>query len=410
MNQHLFPIEQVRRQFPALNRTYNNNSVVYFDGPGGSQVAGTVIESMSEYMRSGVANLGGEYETGRETERIVDEARELSATLLGAHKDEIVFGANTTTIAFRIARALFREWNEEDGNIVVTELDHHANIDPWVTAADDRGLDIHKLPLDTSKLTLNTENLEDIITNNTKLVAIGLASNVIGTINNLEPIIKRAKEVGALVAIDAVHAVPHFAVDFKQLGADILFCSAYKFFGPHVGIAAINREVYENLQLFKLRPAPNDLPDKLETGTINFEGLVGVMEAIRVIAGFGEGETLREQLLSGYERMEAYENKLADRLREGLGKIENVIMYQAPDSVRKTPTVAFRVEGTGPEKVCRQMAGLGVHIEYGDFYAMTLVEKLELGSEGGLIRAGIAPYNTEEEIDRLIKGIEGLNK
>lgn len=403
-----YPIEQIRAQFPSLNRTYNGQPIGYFDGPGGSQVAKIIIDEMAKYMENGVANLGRFSSTSKETREIVQKAREHSATLLGAHPDEISFGANTTTLAFTVSRAISRSWEYEKGNIVVTEIDHHANVDPWMTAAMDRGLEINKIKLNPHTLSLDTENLEDIITNETKLVAVGLASNAVGTINKISHIVKRAREVGALVAVDGVHAVPHFKVNFEQLGVDILFCSAYKFFGPHVGIAAIKKDVFEKLDVYKLQPAPKTAPDKLETGTQNFEGLVGVIHAIQFLASFGEGDTLEKRLITSYKKMESYENELAKRLREGLSVIDGVTLYQSPESGRKTPTVAFTVDGVSSSDVCNELVEeYSLHLESGDFYAMTLVEKLNVGEEG-VIRAGIAPYNTMEEIERLIGAIQTI--
>src|SRR5699024_5558311 len=252
-------------------------------------------------------------------------------------------------------------------------------------------LNINTIKIDTDSLTLDLSHLESLINEQTKLVAIGLASNVIGTINDVESIIKRAKEVDALVAIDAVHAVPHFPVNFKKLQADFLFCSAYKFFGPHVGIVAVNEKVIEHLKPFKLKPAPNSLPDMLETGTINFEGLIGVTKAIQFIASLGEGNLLSEQLDSSYEKMIKYETKLANKLREKLSELDYVTLYQADDSHEKTPTIAFRIDGLHSEDVCRKLADQNaVYIEYGDFYAQTLIERLNVSADG-VIRVGLSP-------------------
>ncbi len=404
-----YPIEKVRNMFPALKRTVNELPVAYFDGPGGSQVAGPVIRAVSEYMQKGVANLGGTYVTSRETRQIVERARASSAALLGSDCENIAFGANMTTLAFRIARALSREWREGKGNIVVTELDHHANVDPWKTAAEEKGLDVRTIQLNPDTLTLDDGKVDEVIDEQTELVAIGLASNVVGTINDVCRVVQRAKEVDALAVIDGVHAVPHFLVDFKQLGADILFCSAYKFFGPHVGIVAVKRDLLERLKMYKLKPHPGGVPEKLETGTINFEGLVGVTEAVHFIAGFGTGQSLRERIADGYKNIETHEKALADRLRAGLADIEGVTLYQAPDPIPKTPTVAFRVTGVHPVEVCHRMAEQAIHIESGNFYAMTLIDRLGFSESGGLIRAGLAPYNTEEEIDRLIDSVCSLS-
>lgn len=408
MNMELdwYPIEQVREEFPALQRIENDHFVAYFDGPGGTQVARSVIEAIATYMKNGVANLGGVYPTSKETVMIVDEAREHVAILLGTNKKNIAFGANMTSLAFKVARAISRDWDH--GNIVVTEIDHHANVDPWVTAAVEKDLTVNKITLNKDTKTLNYDQLTELINEETKLVAIGLASNAIGTINDCQAVINRAKEVGALVAIDGVHAVPHFSVDFTKLGADFLFCSAYKFFGPHVGVVAIHEDVFDKLEPYKLEPAPDETPEKLETGTLNFEGLVGVTEAIKFIASIGEGNLLREQLDSAYRKMTQYEDYLANRLRSSFAEMDHVILHQAGEHVNKTPTVAFQVEGMEAEDVCTYLQEkYALHLEYGNFYAKTLVEKLNV-KNGGLVRAGIAPYNTVEEIDRLIEAVKEI--
>jgi len=405
-----YPIEQIREEFPALQRIERDHFVGYFDGPGGTQVAKSVIEAMATYMKNGVSNLGGSYPTAMETAFLVNDAREHAAILLGAKKENIAFGANMTTLAFRIARSLSRQWKNGQGNIVVTEMDHHANIDPWVTAAQTKNMQIHYLKVNPETKTLDLDSLEKVINNKTKLVAIGLASNAIGTINDYIPVIRRAKEVGALVALDAVHAVPHFSVDFQDLDADFLFCSAYKFFGPHLGIVAIKEDVFHELEIFKLQPALSETPEKLETGTLNFEGLAGLIETIRFIASIGKGNLLREQITSAYETMFEYEDYLANHLRTELANFDHVTLYQAEDDIGKTPTVAFQIKEMEAKIVCHQLAQkYALHLEFGDFYATTLVEKLNIQNDG-LIRAGIAPYNTIEEIERLIHAIRELSK
>ncbi|MEI3606387.1 cysteine desulfurase-like protein [Pseudogracilibacillus sp. SE30717A] len=405
-----YPLEFIRDQFPALQKIEKDYFVGYFDGPGGSQVAKSVIEAMVTYMKNGVSNLGGSYPTALETVFLVDEARDHVATLLGTDKKNISFGANMTSLAFKISRALSESWDSSSGNIVITEMDHHANIDPWVTAAQRKGLDIHTLQVNPETKTLDLSRMNELINEKTKLVAIGLASNAIGTINNYSAIIERAKEVGALIAVDAVHAVPHFTVNFNELGADFMFCSAYKFFGPHVGIVAVSERAYNNLNVFKLRPAPDNPPNMLETGTLNFEGLVGVSEAIRFIASIGEGNLLSEQLTSAYSKMNEYENYLADHLRSHLADFDHITLYQADNTVSKTPTVAFQVKGMEPKLVCHHLAqDYGLHLEYGNFYAQTLIEKLNVKHQA-LVRAGIAPYNTVEEINRLIQAVKDLKQ
>ena len=273
--QRTFDVQAVREQFPALGRTYNGRGVVYFDGPGGSQVARQAIDAMAGYMERGGANLHGVFPTSTETEEILAGTREAAADFLGAAPDEVAFGANMTTLTFAISRALAREWDETP-EIVVTELDHRANVDPWLIAAREKGAKVRWVRVDPETLTLVTEDLERNINDRTKLVAVGLASNAVGTVNDVAAVAEMAHGVGAIVAVDAVHAAPHIPVDRDAIGADVITCSAYKFFGPHVGVTAIKRELFERLNVYRLDPAPHDIPDKLETGTQNHEGIAGV--------------------------------------------------------------------------------------------------------------------------------------
>jgi cysteine desulfurase family protein (TIGR01976 family) len=403
-----FPITEVRGQFPALKRTYHGKPVAYFDGPGGSQVVKSAIEAIAGYMENGGANLHGTFPTSWETEEIIAEAKKAVGDFLGVQANEVAFGANMTTLAIAIANALGKQFEAGD-EIVVTEMDHRANVDPWLLMAKDRGLTVRWIRVNTETLTLDLSDLTETINDKTKLVAVGLASNAVGTIVDLAPIAARAKEVGALVAADAVHAAPHIPVDRDRQGIDILLCSAYKFFGPHVGIAAIKENVFKELQPYKLVPAPDYYPDKLETGTQNHEGIAGIQPAIEFFASFGEGETRRERILSGLEKIEAYENSLAGRLREGLAAIEKVTLFEAGRHVAKTPTIAFQVAGIEPEEVCKVMAEQhSIFIASGHFYASTLADRLDINKTGGWIRAGLAPYNTIEEVERFIKAVSAL--
>jgi|SRR5690625_80794 len=402
-----FPIDTIRDEFQAMQRIENGHFVSYFDAPGGTQIAKSVVDAMGTYMKNGVANVGSVSPTSRETAVIVNNAREHAATLLGANKENIVFGANMTSLAFQISQTISKQWNEND-TIVLSEMEHHANIDPWKIVAEENGVQVNTIPVDPDSKTLNYKNLNQLITENTKLVAIGLASNAIGTVNELGPIIKRAKEVGALIVIDAAHAVPYFSIDFHQLGVDVLFCSAYKFFGPHVGIAVVDSKLLNSLHPDKVDPAPYKGPEKLEVGTLNFEGLVGLTETIEFIASIGEGNLLREKIKSAYHKISLYEAYLAERLRKGLAKINFITLYQANEDVLKTPTVAFRVHGMEAKLACHYLAqDYAIHLEYGNFYAKTLMEKLGVPN-GEVIRAGIAPYNTVEEIDKLIQAVADL--
>ena len=399
--QRTFDVMAVREQFPALQRTHNGRAVAYFDGPGGSQVARPAIEAVSGYMSRGGANLHGPFPTSVETEEILRDARQAAADLLGAEPDEVAFGANMTTLTFAISRALARTW-DKDSEIVVTELDHRANVDPWLLAAAERGAAVRWVRVNPETLTLEGEDIEGAINEKTKLVAVGLASNAVGTVNDVAAIAKRAHEAGAFVAVDAVHAAPHIPVDRDAIGADILTCSAYKFFGPHVGVTAVKRDLLEALSAYKVEPAPDYIPDKLETGTQNHEGIAGVKGALDFIASLGDGGSQRERLLSGMWAVEEYEADLAARFRAALREIPGMEIYAAPEGVRKTPTVAFRVSGYTPREVTERMAQEGLFVADGHFYASTLARKLGIHDRGGWIRAGLAPYNTAEEVDNFV--------
>ncbi len=403
-----FPIDMIRDEFPATQRIENDQFVSYFDAPGGTQVAKSVVDAMATYMKNGVANLGGVSPTSRETAIIVNHAREHVANLMGSEKENIVFGANMTSLAFSLSHTLSRFWNDND-SVVITEMDHHANVDPWRLAAEAKGAQVQIIPVDTSTKTLNDENLDRIINQSTKLVAVGLASNAIGTVNDIRPILQRAKEVGAITVVDAVHAIPHFLIDFNQLGADIILGSAYKFFGPHIGFAAIQTSLLDSLIPFKVEPAPSQGPQRLETGTLNFEGLIGVTEAIKFIGQLGEGSDLRQTLTTAYQKLSLYEAYLADRLRKGLAEIDHVVLYEAGEDVLKTPTVAFRLTSMEANLASHYLAqDFAIHVEFGNFYAKNLLHALKVPN-GELIRAGIAPYNTVEEIDRLVAAVRSLH-
>jgi cysteine desulfurase family protein (TIGR01976 family) len=407
--QRAFDVRAVREQFPALGRTYNGRPVVYFDGPGGSQVARQAIDAVARYMERGGANLHGVFPTSTETEEILVHTRKAAADFLGAAPEEIAFGANMTTLTFAISRASARWWDEES-EIIVNELDHRANVDPWLLAAKERGAKVRWVRADPETLTLDPEDFERNISEKTELVAIGLASNAVGTVNDVAAVAEMAHDAGAVVAVDAVHATPHIPVDRDAIGADIITCSAYKFFGPHVGVTAIRRDLFEELDVYRLDPAPGHTPDKLETGTQNHEGVAGLGGALDFIASLGEGASRRERLTSAMRIVEGYEADLAARFRAGLHDLPGVRLYAAPGNVRKTPTIAFRVEGHSPDEVCARMLEHGFFIAAGDFYASTLAGKLGIGDSGGFVRAGLAPYNTEEEVERFVEALARLVK
>src|SRR5919107_769159 len=405
--QRTFDVKAVREQFPALGRTHDGSPVVYFDGPGGSQAARQSIAAISGYMERGGANLHGVFPTSTETEEILADTRKAAADFLCAAPEEVAFGANMTTLTFAISRALAGDWDEES-EIVVTELDHRAKVDPWILAAREKGAKVRWVRVDPETLTLDRDDLERSINEKTSLVAVGLASNAVGTVNDVAAVAKKAHDAGAVVAVDAVHAAPHIPIDRDAIGADVITCSAYKFFGPHVGVTAVRRDLFERMSVYRLDPAPEHIPDKLETGTQNHEGIAGVKGALDFISSLGEGISQREKLTSAMKIIEEHEAALAETFRTALREIPGVKLYAAPDGVRKTPTIAFTVQGQPPEEVCARMLEHGFFIAAGDFYASTLAEKLGIGDSGGFIRAGLAPYNTEEEVERFVETLEGV--
>jgi cysteine desulfurase family protein (TIGR01976 family) len=407
--QRTYDVTAVREQFPALERTHNGRRAVYFDGPGGSQVAKSAIDAVSGYMSRGGANLHGPFPTSVETEEILRDTRQAMADFLGAGPDEVAFGANMTTLTFAVSRALARTW-DRNSEVVVTELDHRANVDPWLLAAAERGAAVRWVRVNPETLTLEADDIERAINDRTRLVAVGLASNAVGTVNDVAAIAKRAHGAGALVTVDAVHAAPHIPVDRDAIGADVLTCSAYKFFGPHVGVTAVRRDLLESLDVYKVEPAPDYIPDRLETGTQNHEGIAGAKGAIDFISSLGHGTSLQDKLVSGMRAIEEYEADLAERFRAALHEIPEVKLYAAPDGVLKTPTVAFRVEGHTPREVTERLAQEGFFVADGHFYASTLARKLGIHDKGGWIRAGLAPYNTEEEVEGFIESLKSLVK
>jgi cysteine desulfurase family protein (TIGR01976 family) len=400
----VFPIEYVRSRFPALNRFDGNTPVIYFDGPGGTQMCDYAIESMYRYIRNGMANLHGTFNTSIDTEAVITQAREAVSDLLGCQAKEVAFGANMTTLAFSIARSL-SSFIEEGDEVVVTELDHRANVDPWLTLAKDNGAVVKFIKLDPETFTLRLNELNVVITPKTKIVAVGMSSNVTGTITDVKAIVRRAKEVNSLVVVDAVHAVPHLPIDVSDIGCDIFLCSAYKFFGPHVGIAVVREPLFEKLPVYKLQPAPDEIPYKLETGTQNHEGIAAVIGAIKFIEDLGQGSTRRERVLSGMQAIDDYENELSVDIESFLRSLPDVRLFRAPFG-RKTPTFAFTIENQNSREVTSWLANkYNMCVADGDFYASTMAEFFGVYSVGGWIRIGLAPYNTKEEVQQFKKGL-----
>jgi cysteine desulfurase family protein (TIGR01976 family) len=394
----------VRRDFPALARTHDGSPVAYFDGPGGTQVPRQVVEAMNDYLYHHNANTHWNYPTSAETDAALEAARVALAGFVNGEPAEIAFGLNMTTLAFHLARGLAVRWGRGD-EVVVTELDHHGNVAPWTRLAAERGVEVKTVRMNPAAGILEWDDLERSITPRTKLLAIGAASNALGTITDVAAAASLAKAHGALVFVDAVHYTPHVLADVQALGCDFLACSAYKFYGPHVGILWGKRELIAGVDVPKLIPAPETAPERLETGTQNHEGIVGAGAAVDYLASLGKGNTRRERLVSAYEKLHAQGTALVSRMWNGLAAIPRVRLYGLPPGNPRTPTVAFTVDGIVSDDVARLLARRGVFVSNGDFYATTVIERL--GHEAdGVVRAGAACYTTAEEVDRLIEGVE----
>jgi cysteine desulfurase family protein (TIGR01976 family) len=399
---------EIRSLFPALERRHRSHSVAYFDGPGGTQVPRAVAEAVRDYLLHHNANTHWHYPTSEETDRILAQSRSSVADLLGATPAEIVFGANMTTLTYHLGRALGRGWGPGD-EVVVTELDHHANVAPWRALERERGLTIRVVPLALDTGELDWAALERAVNPRTRLLAIGAASNALGTISDVTRACALARGAGALSFVDAVHFAPHVLVDVRAIGCDFLACSAYKFYGPHVGILFGQQARLEALDAPKLAPAPDSAPERMETGTLNHEGIAGAGAAVEFLAGLAAGGTRRERLRRVYAGLHQRGQELVERLWEGLGGIPGVVRYGPSPARPRTPTVSFTVDGRSSEAVAVALAGEGVFVSNGDFYATTVVERLGLTGQG-LVRAGCACYTTADEIDRLIAGVAGLRR
>src|SRR6266550_9032126 len=397
---------QIRASFPALERTYNQYAVAYFDGPGGTQVPSQVVEAMSDYLYHHNANTHWAYPTSEETDAALENARHACADFLNASPREIAFGANMTTLTFHLSRALGAKYGPGD-EIVITELDHHANVAPWRRLEVERGVKVKTVEMVPETGQLDWENFEESITKKTRLVAIGAASNALGTINDVSRAIQLARSVGALVFVDAVHYVPHALVDVRNLDCDFLGMSAYKFYGPHIGVLFGRLALLESMDFPKLVPAPDSPPENVETGTQNHEGIVGAGAAIDFLATLAGGESRRSRLAACYAELHGRSSALTQQLWEGLSFIKGVRLFGPTPDMPRTPTVSFTVDGVASTEVARKLSTRGLFLSHGDFYAATVIERLGLGDEG-LVRAGCACYTTEDEIDRLIEGVREI--
>jgi len=420
------PTSDIRAHFPALERRHGGHPVAYFDGPGGTQVPREVVEAMTDYLYHHNANTHWEYPTSAETDAAIAHAREVLAAFLNASPSEVAFGTNMTTLTFHLARAIGRGLGPRD-EIVVTELDHQANVGPWKALERERGVKVCTVRMHPETGQLDGEDLARQLTTRTRVLAIGAASNALGTITNVRDAARLAHEAGAVVFVDAVHAAPHTLMDVRDIDCDFLACSAYKFYGPHIGVLYGKRDLLQALDVPKIQPSPDTAPERMETGTQNHEGMVGAAAAVEFLASLavgpivlrvpaaGAAETaalspgggLRPRLQATYTALHARGASLLARLWDGLASNSRVRVFGPDPSAPRTPTVSFAVKGMAADDVARRLAEMGVFVSSGDFYATTVVERLGM-TRDGIVRAGCACYTTEEEVDRLVLGVEAI--
>ncbi|MBD2465203.1 cysteine desulfurase-like protein [Oscillatoria sp. FACHB-1407] len=407
-------LDFIRGQFPALSQEVNGQPVVFFDGPGGTQVPQSVMDAIANYLTTSNANTHGAFVTSVRTDDVITAARTAMAVFLGCDADEVVFGANMTTLTFAVSRAIGRELQAGD-EIVVTRLDHDANVTPW-TVLEEQGAVIRVVDIHPEDCTLDMADLERQISDRTKMVAVGYASNAVGTINDVKAIAQLAHAVGALVFVDAVHYAPHGPIDVRAIDCDFLACSAYKFFGPHVGILYGKRDHLARLRPYKVRPASEEGPSRWESGTQNFEGFAGVVATIAYLTELGyhispTAPNRRTALLAAMSATQDYERELFKQLVPRLLEIPGLTFYGIADPARfewRTPTAAIRLEGHTPRSVAQALGDRGIFVWNGNFYALNLTQRLDLESSGGLVRIGLAHYTTSDEIDRLLKALDDI--
>lgn len=399
-------VDTVRRAFPALLREHRGRPVAYFDGPGGTQVPYVVSDAMIDYLLYHNANTHWRYPSSRETDALLADARQWLAWFLGASPREVAFGANMTTLTFHVARSLARGWKAGD-EVVTTELDHHANVAPWQAVARERDLTIRRVRFIPETGELDWDDFEQSLGPKTRLVAIGAASNALGTITDVARAARLAKATGALVFVDAVHYAPHALVDVGTLGCDLLACSAYKFYGPHVGVLYGRHDLLSSLDVPKLAPAPDYAPDRLETGTQNHEGIVGAARAVQFLASLSAERDERLALASAFAALHARGQALVEQLWNGLASIPGVTCHGPRPNRPRTPTVSFGIAGKDPGDVVEALAARALFASHGDFYAQTVIERLGQAPHG-VIRAGCACYTTTDEVERLLEGVERI--
>jgi cysteine desulfurase family protein (TIGR01976 family) len=438
--------DEIRSEFPALERVHNGHSVAYFDAPGGTQTPQGVVDAVADYLLNHNANTHWEYPSSHETDAIIESARYTFADFLNAQSNEIAFGPNTTTMIYHLSRALGRTLGPGD-EVVITELEHHANVAPWQALVVERGVTLNVAQMDTETGQLDWNDFERLVTSKTKVVAFGAGCNALGTVNRFRDAVELAHSVGALALVDAVHYAPYFLCDVKEMNCDFLMCSAYKFYGPHMSVFYGRKDLLESIDFPKLEPAPNYAPERAEMGTQNHEGIAGAAAAVDFyawLAGYnaardgksvstasgservstasgservstasdserikGANQDRRRALQAAFAGLRAHSGPQVARLWEELARINGIRLYGPPPHVARTPTVSFTVKGIASTEVARKLSEKGLFVSHGDFYAQTVVDRLGLQPEG-LVRVGCACYTSDEEIDRLIEGVQEI--
>jgi len=406
----------VRSQFPSLSQKVNGHPPAFLDGPGGTQVPRRVIDAISDYLRTSNANTCGAYATSRRTDQVIAGARAAMADFLNCDADEVVFGPNMTSLTFAISRAIGRELGPGD-EILLTHLDHDANISPW-RALEEGGVKIQFADIHEANCTLNLDDLASKITPRTKVVAVGYASNAVGTINDVKIIIRLAHDAGALAYIDAVHYAPHGPIDVRELDCDFLACSTYKFFGPHMGVLYGKREHLARLTPYKVRANTNAVPQRWEWGTLNHECIAGITACVEYLADLGrrseQVSERRQAILAAYRTIQQHERGLTQKMLRGLSGIPGLRLYGISDPARvesRCPTFAVRMDGDRdgdghtPLELATRLGERGIFTCDGNYYALNLTERLGVEKDGGFLRIGFVHYNTEQEVDRVLEAL-----
>ncbi len=406
----MLDVAGLRRQFPALQQVRHGRTPVFLDGPGGTQVPRRVIDAIADYLSNCNANHGGAFDTSRDSDRVLHDAHAAVADLLNAPSpDEIVFGQNMTSLTFQLSRSLARTWRPGD-EVIVTRLDHDANVSPWVLAARDAGAVVRRVDFRPEDCTLDLDDLRRQLNERTRLVAVGRASNAVGTVNDVRAVARLAHAAGARVFLDAVHYAPHGPIDVRAWDCDFLACSAYKFFGPHVGILWGRRDLLEELPAYKVRPAADDLPGRWMTGTQNHEGIAGVLAAVDYLAEVGGAAGERgARLRAALTAIRDYETDLSRRLLAALAERPRFKVWGITDPDRlaeRVPTVSITLPGTSSAALAEHLAARQVYAWSGNFYALELTERLGVEQQGGLLRLGLVHYNTADEIDGLMQALD----